>query len=709
MKIAPRRSIVVIIFGLFLAASLLLLNSSSDSAQATGNYSPTYSMKLCNGLSSIFVDASLQGNSGCTNPLPTTGAARTITINNTLPVGDLQFSAVTYFEPNEVAITPGCNIDTNADNILDGRDFDGNGTDDVAGACLRPGDKVGGLRNAVSLGILNGPCSQFGLTVDFVLYNIALPNDASNPRNSTNIYTPGPEGTGSDTRFSTDGGQSPGAGFVDTNTDTLADVDPSNPTDDSVSSQAITNYPDWLLDIFDPDWLPVNPPIAIEGPADPLNSGGVGNSTGAGDTRANSVDGPKKPLIPLVVYGGFTNVAGSKTPLYFVQFDDGVLGSDNTDGFASPHPFAMAVGTLGQPYTTILTDTTPIILGTSPISDFCTGLLTTIMLKGTTVTDSVTRASNPTTAGSQPGLVWSASQRDLDNDTLEAQIDTCPADFNTDTDPRDTVGNVNTSDPDGDMVDAACDLDAGNPGCNSGADPAGVDLLGGDDCDGDGWLNALDNCPLVSNVNQTQSELLTAYSATAPDGGPKSDGIGDACESGSWTGTQNGVTGVSVTLSSTVSNGHYHVSGVVMPICYDTPTPSKTDADGDGWCAGSGEDDSSALLHPKLDLFVIGGDHDGDGVNAWLETFMGIDDATPCSATTTKGDETIGSFMSDFDDSRKTDIFDIIFLKPSFFKKANQAGYLNRVDMDGSTKVDIFDIIKLKPNFFQTCSFTPQQ
>ncbi|MCH8992286.1 MAG: thrombospondin type 3 repeat-containing protein, partial [Acidobacteria bacterium] len=338
------------------------------------------------------------------------------------------------------------------------------------------------------------------------------------------------------------------------------------------------------------------------------------------------------------------------------------------------------------------------------------------------------RVTNPGSSQTVTWSQWAVSFRDWDQgasppqagDGVETNLDPCPTHFTGTSHPNhvtnDVHGSVDSWDPRSVFIQAE-DSDLGGTGdgipntstVGNGFSCDPTPSSGSFDEDGDGWQNALDNCPLVSNVNQTQSELLATYSSTAPDGGPKSDGIGDACESGGWTGTQNGVSGVSVTLSSTVSNGHYHVSGIVMPICYDTPTPSKTDADSDGWCAGSGEDDSSALLHPKLDLFVIGGDHDGDGENAWLETFMGIDDATPCSATTTKGDETIDSFMSDFDDSRKTDIFDIILLKPSFFKKATQAGYDKRFDMDGSTKVDIFDIIKLKPNFFQTCSFTPQQ
>ncbi len=684
MKIAPRRSIIAIIFGLTLAFSLLLVFSSSDGAQATGNFNPTLTQKLCNAISATFPDTSLAGSSGCTNALGAksgvTGAPRTQTTRLNIPNNDLNFSSLITFEPSGVTHTPGCNVDkfnssdTN-DGILDGRDFDGNGVGDGV-TCLRPGDKLGALRSLASLGTLNGPCTQLGLTVDFVLFDVALPNNTNNPRASTNIYTPLNEGVSN--RISNG---------ITTLPNPLQNV--AGPT-----SLGIQNYPDWLLDIFDPDWLPVDPPV--NGPNDGVNYGG------GSPTRQNPVDGPEQPIIPLAVYGSISNVAGNATPLYFVQFDDDQLSAVDAGsaGFAAPHPFSRAVSTLGKPSVTILTDTTPIIIGTSPISDFCTQLISDTMLLGTTLTDSRTRATNPASAGTHLSLTWTSSQRDLDNDTFEAQIDTCPKLTNTDTDPRSGSG-----DPDGDMIDKACDPDFANSGCGTGF----ANLEGGDDCDGDGFQNALDNCPLISNVKQTQGELFAAYSATAADGGPVSDGIGDACDSGTWTGTQNGVPSTSVTLATNVSNGHYHVKGIVMPTCYD-PT-STTDADTDGWCLsdeGSGKDGSD-LLHPKLDDWVIGGDHDGDGENAWLETFVGTEDAQACSATTTKEDEPLDSFFSDFDDSKRTDIFDIVILKPAFFKIATQGAYIQRVDLDGSTRVDIFDIVKLKPQFFKTCTFTPQQ
>ena len=325
-----------------------------------------------------------------------------------------------------------------------------------------------------------------------------------------------------------------------------------------------------------------------------------------------------------------------------------------------------------------------------------------------------------------------------------------------------------------------------------------------------------------------QSELLVAYSATAPDGGPKSDGIGDACDgqetvigttgNASITGTaetgaptsltdndtlfgatnslfgrtitissglgagqtrditantgatvtitprwstnpnntsvyfiwpttpsgsctdstdnepdsanpgggtdstdadcrvtfsQNGIAGIVVDLSPTVSNGHYHVKADIMPTCYDTPTPSETDADGDGWCESTegAAKDGSALLHPKWSDFAIGGDHDGDGQNAWIETFIGSEDALACNGNTVKGDEPLVGEPTDFNDDTKTDIFDINVLKPAFFKDAfnNPGVYIKAVDLNADGKVDIFDVNIFKPKFFNTCTITPQQ
>ena len=710
MMLALRRHSIAFTGILFVAAALLLLFSSSDSSRAVGNYVPVVSQKLCNGLPATFPDVPLQGT-GVTcmssTPIGTTSAPRTSTLRFNLPSPNLQFSSLVTFEPNTVSITPGCNVDkfdagSGSDAILDGRDTSGDGVGDGI-TCLRPGDKVGGARNLVSLGTLGGACVQGGLFVDFYFYNVALPNNVNNPRASTNIYTPAVEGTSTTYRFNGNPIIGWNYGIVDPDDDKRANVVLTDPDNVLVSSRGITRYPDWLLDVFDADWRPSDPPI--NGPKD-----GVSGTPGT-DDRQNPNDGPKKPLIPLAVYGGITNIAGSRTPLYFVQFDDGKLSAvDNpTDGFTAPHPFSRAVASLGQPSQTVLTDTTVLIASQSTVSDFCSLLISDNMLLGTTLTDIRVRATNPASAGTHAGLAWSTSQRDLDNDGYEAQIDTCAATANTDTDPRSGV------DPDTDLVDASCDPEDILQGCGAGY----PDEEAGIDCDGDEFHNSQDNCPLIANGlatdnpawdGQKESENLQVYGSAAADGGPKTDGIGDVCDSevGTWSGTQNGVA-TTVTMSDIISNGKYLNQANAMPNCY-----GGTDADGDGWCATTaGEVDSSNLRHPSLASWTsVLADHDGDGYNGWVESFMGTDDTKQCNASGASNDEPLDARPTDFNDDRNINLLDINIMKPKFFTAANDSPpgtYDKRQDLNADTAISLLDINIMKPFFFTTCTTTPQQ
>ena len=103
------------------------------------------------------------------------------------------------------------------------------------------------------------------------------------------------------------------------------------------------------------------------------------------------------------------------------------------------------------------------------------------------------------------------SQRDVDGDSYENALDTCPYEPN--------VGNPRIKgdgDLDEDGLDAACDPndDPLAEGINS-------------DEDADGYLNRGDNCPLIANGEEGENQK---DSDVNEQGDPRPDGIGDDCD-----------------------------------------------------------------------------------------------------------------------------------------------------------------------------------
>ena len=103
----------------------------------------------------------------------------------------------------------------------------------------------------------------------------------------------------------------------------------------------------------------------------------------------------------------------------------------------------------------------------------------------------------------------------------------------------------------------------------------------------------------LQNVNFGQGDVDILFPIPVPDGGPRADAIGPACDSG--------VTFDGEPLSPTVPNGHFHRTATIARSCV-----LGTDADGDGVCAGY-------IQIPALGPAESGGDctdaadNDGDG------------------------------------------------------------------------------------------------
>jgi hypothetical protein len=540
---------------------------------------------------------------GCAETL-TTGTATDYTTLTDFPVGNMNFSNVVTISPN-------------------------------APTAVAVGAKVGGLRSLTNLGLINAPCTT-PLTIDFILYNVALPNAATRAA-MTNIAWPQPEGTPNrHERWRVDDGTHT------TDPPSTADPEWADPTDTVVTSTdgttadgttlAFANYPSHLLDLFDPDFI-------------------IGVSNGS-----------LEPKIPLAAYGGMTLVSGTWIPLYFLVFP--ATGANSlSGGTALPAPLGDINASMGFPSVSVLTDPSAAIASPSSITDFCIGnasLNITTMLRSTVHT-------NPA-AGTQMFVQYNASQRSTDQDPWENQIDTCPYNAVPAENPSNLLG---VNDTDGDGIMNSCDTNGpyldGPPITDTCLVNAGA-TCNDSDVDNDLFSNRQDNCPQVYNPLQSEGEAGVAPA----DKGPRSDGMGNECDgaeggnppaSGSITITQNGIpnggtpTTTTITLSDTVANGRYMTRTNVVAKCF-----SGTDLDGDGYCTAGGVTADSAdsgacagtvpnscavrhslwsgAAHPLLQQ-----ESDGDSVAPTVglqnfftdavETYLTTDPTKPCAQTPT--------------------------------------------------------------------------
>jgi hypothetical protein len=568
---------LVAVSAVIVAALAAYLFMTTGQSSADSVFVPQFTNKTCNALIGTFPDPQLAGNPACAD-VTTLGTPQTTTANLTILDNHLNFSNVTTFAPNATTITPGTTLATSA--------------------------KVGGLQSLTNLGLLNSECNN-AITVDFIFYNVALPDNPGNPRASTNIVYPRAEGQSD--RY---GRWEAVPGSVNP-TDNVTDVAPLDGRADGNTS-SITNYPSYLLDTFDPDFIP----------------GGA--------------DGPANPILPIAVYGGLTNVVGNWVPLYFAQFAGGALVpiGGAAGGF---------VAAMGQPNVSVLNDPTIITAAPSSITDFCSSLNTTTVLLGTVPAGGPgagqVRATNPAVAGTYFSTQYVASLRDLDQDGWENALDSCPQ--NISADPTD---GLNTGDADAEGLMDPCD-----PSAN----------VGDTDEDNDGFENRQDICP-NSAVAGNNSEAEVGTGAPANDDGPVSDSMGNPCDAGVVSATINNRL-ISFTLSTTVGNGRYHAQTNNDPICF-----GGIDADGDGYCTtnDTGQDAnvfrhnawSGAYAAPLLQQ-----DTDGDGFSDARETYFRTERTKACQqnpqfpvVTGGLNDETpFDNWPMDFDDNQISNTADV--------------------------------------------------
>jgi Thrombospondin type 3 repeat len=613
MSFVTSRRAQAIAVGAIAILNLLYFAAHVGGGHADSTFAPTTQIQFCNALPPSFsADPMLAGVFGCPETAElATGAHPDITTTTNYPGGNLDFSNIITLSPNGQTIAPG-------------------GT-------MPAGTKVGGVEVASQFGLINGACNT-ALTVDFVLYNVALPDNTGAPRSSTNVVYPRVQGSAG--RF--DGWQigspAPSGGGT-------APIDSGNGTATGASLM-FQNYPSYLLDLFDP--------------AFPSASA--------------------TPVTPIAVYGAATMIAGNWIPIYFAQFASGALTP-------LAQPFGSFNANMGQPAVTVLNDPSATTASPGNITDYCTPMNAITMLLGTP--SGTNRVTNPGSSGTVLFQQYHSSQRDTDQDGYENQIDTCPANVN--------AGNPRVSgggDTDGDGIDNSCDT---SPGTTS-------------DEDGDGFANRGDVCPQVSDPTQAEGELALGGQ---PDKGPRSDGIGDACETGVVSLTQNGQS-VSISLSSSVSNGRYMLVDNVVAKCI-----AGTDADGDGYCVSGGTTTDNAdsgscasavppncatrhsqwtgANHPALQM-----DTDHDYFSDAIETYLGTDPTKSCAQVATANNEApLDNWPLDLNDDRLSGGADVVSFGPVFNKSVAAVGPRRDFNVDGL--VGGADVLSYSQAFSKRC------
>ncbi len=167
-----------------------------------------------------------------------------------------------------------------------------------------------------------------------------------------------------------------------------------------------------------------------------------------------------------------------------------------------------------------------------PISDFCAPLWTESTLQGTA--GGATFRGNPGD-GTYNFVSWVLAAPDYDGDGIENGLDPCFDKPNASGwDPRATLIAGQHGDEDADGLPNDCDPNPAVASLKVSANGVGLDE------DGDGWQNRGDNCPLVPNPEQTDTD---------------SDGIGDACDPHEGTRDGEGLPICEVTTVTIGSGG----------------------------------------------------------------------------------------------------------------------------------------------------------
>jgi len=265
--------------------------------------------------------------------------------------------------------------------------------------------------------------------------------------------------------------------------------------------------------------------------------------------------GPLPPLKPRARYAGHTNVVGSWMLIEIVILSPGQIAQ-------LPGIKAQMLPGLGYTVLTVLNN--PVDQREKPgsVSDFCTALQSITTLYGTTrpgayvaggpygvgagLVAQVNPANNSGILATNTHLnrTYSQSERDVDGDGWENDMDPCFYQANPGWNPRlappTPCGAGKPGDVDCDGLPDICDpepngVDDGGVEC----DPAAPQF----DCDNDGYNNQQDICPLVADgplPDPVQNQLDSDGLVGNADLGPQPDSIGNACDDSDDDGNEDG-------------------------------------------------------------------------------------------------------------------------------------------------------------------------
>ncbi len=293
------------------------------------------------------------------------------------------------------------------------------------------------------------------------------------------------------------------------------------------------------------------------------------------------------------------------------------------------------------------------------------------------------RATNPVTTRTLRTRVYSASERDYDDDGIANSLDVCATTPNATWDPY-AFNFFSGQDSDGDGAPDPCDT---APGANS-------------DQDIDGWQNRIDNCPTVPNgfvggpggptPNTGQWDQDVPRDQPVGDGGPHADGIGPECDIAA-----NSCAGCS-TLTPTGPNGHYHATVILSNVCIGPP---GADSDGDGVCNAQ-EPPAGECAGGVNDT-----DCDDDGIGDQLDNCITAANAPPPGFAQSQRDLTANGFSDTADIAPLTSAFGSQGGNPGNDGVGDSGvpGYQGRLDLTYDSFVDTADIALLTSVFGKRC------